>query len=167
MAPLPVTQPGWTLKRLTDYSKNAIIPEVEPQDKFNLYDYQTAAGRNQFKEWTRSLDKPQRAILNNRIKKLAQMGTGCPRGMLTPATGGYTHLLELVVNGKVALRPHLCKGPIDIESEFTFLLGATERDGSLVPPNAPKKAEERRLEVKANPDERRCVHESVPPHAQG
>src|SRR4051812_44038266 len=44
---------------------------------------------------------------------------------------GYTSIYELKIHGNVALRPMLCIGPIDRDSEWTILARAVERDGKL------------------------------------
>ena len=41
-------------------------------------------------------------------------------------------ILKLRVKGNVQLRPMLCRGPIEIDKEFTLLLGACEVGGKLV-----------------------------------
>jgi hypothetical protein len=51
------------------------------------------------------------------------------------------------VNGQVALRPMLCRGPFAMGSEFTFLFGAGERDRKYVPLDAPKQADKNRLDL--------------------
>jgi len=66
--------------------------------------------------------------------------------------------MHLVVNGKVALRPMLCRGPEDMTNEFTFLLGATERDRKYLPRNAPMLADKNRKDLILTP-KNRCRHE--------
>jgi hypothetical protein len=41
------------------------------------------------------------------------------------------HIYKLRLNGDRALRPLLCKGPIDMDREFTLLLGAIEINSVL------------------------------------
>lgn len=54
----------------------------------------------------------------------------------------------------------MCKGPIN-DDEFTILIGAKEEDWELDPADAVARAEERRLEIIEDPDERRMEHERV------
>jgi len=66
--------------------------------------------------------------------------------------------MELAVNGQVALRPMLCRGPFAMQSEFTFLFGVIERDRRYVSPDGPERAEANRLDLLAHA-EKRCEHE--------
>ncbi len=60
---------------------------------------------------------------------------------------------ELCVNGNVALRLLLCKGPQSNlkNEEFTLLFGAAERDRKYIPRDAVMRAEGNRLLVLQNP----------------
>jgi len=51
------------------------------------------------------------------------------------------------------MRPMLCRGPIDNEAEYTFLLGATEKDWKL-PTGAKEQADKRRTIVINDPARR-------------
>ena len=42
-----------------------------------------------------------------------------------------SHIYKLIIHGDRMLRPLLCKGPINMATEFTFLLGAIEAGGVL------------------------------------
>jgi hypothetical protein len=42
-----------------------------------------------------------------------------------------SHIYKLRMNGDWALRPLLCKGPIDMDREYTLLLGAIEVNSVL------------------------------------
>jgi hypothetical protein len=74
---------------------------------------------------------------------------------------GYPHIYKIKINGRVALRPLLCKGPVNMESEFTLLKGAFEVGGKWQPPSAPSDAVTRRQTVERNPNRRRD-HVKVP-----
>jgi len=65
----------------------------------------------------------------------------CPQLVVGPInkTG---HIYKLKVYADVMLRPMLCKGPFDMNSECTFLIGAKEVQGRLIP--GPDKAAENR-----------------------
>ena len=70
-------------------------------------------------------------------------------------------ILKLRVKGNVQLRPMLCRGPIEIDKEFTLLLGACEVGGKLVPRDADAMADRLKHEVKRGPNRRRIKHERV------
>ncbi|SMG63665.1 hypothetical protein BMETH_18341354419, partial [methanotrophic bacterial endosymbiont of Bathymodiolus sp.] len=115
---------------------------MQTTPKFTLYDYLNKNGNNEFKEWTKKLQKNERAKLNARLDMLSLKGSGLFPEILTgtPTSG----ILKLRVKGKVQLRPMLCKGPINIEHEFTLLIGAIERDSKFVPRKADEKANDRK-----------------------
>ncbi len=108
--------------------------------------------------WVDSLpmQKRDRGRLDSKIDMLAKSGDDLSPGLLQNTR--CRHIMELAVNGQVALRPMLCRGPFAMQSEFTFLLGVVERDRRYVPPDAPERAEANRLDLLAHP-EKRCDHE--------
>lgn len=125
---------------------------------FSLFDYTSENGNNEIKEWTSKLQTKERAKLNLKLDMLASKGHELFPHVLTdtPTPG----IQKLRVQGKVKLRPMLCKGPIDNEKEYTLLIGATERDSKFEPKNADKKANERKQIIIKNPN-RRCTHERI------
>lgn len=127
---------------------------------FTLFDYIDRRGDNDFAIWTRNLPKRERAILNQKLDMLATSGADLGPKLLSDTPS--PKIKKIRINGTTALRPMLCKGPIDNDREFTLLLGASERDRKFFPPNALAEAESRRSEVIANPT-RRCMHERIPP----
>jgi len=112
---------------------------------YALFDYIDTRGRNDFKKWTESLQKPQRAKLKNRVDQLAREGSNLFPEMLTGTD--VPGVLKLRISGNVQLRPMLCKGPIDTDTEFTFLLGAIEVQGKLQPKKAAQIANDRKKEI--------------------
>jgi hypothetical protein len=58
------------------------------------------------------------------------------------------HIYKLIIHADVMLRPMLCKGPFDVEAEFTLLVGAKEIQGELIP--GPKVAVENRTILLGN-----------------
>jgi len=116
---------------------------------------------NDFAEWCRELQRPDLARLNRKLKMLADNGPDLGPKLLAGPVKGYAHIYKIIVNGRVALRPLLCKGPIDNNHEFTLLKGAFERDREWVPPNAREVAVGRRAEVINDPNTRRCPHEII------
>jgi hypothetical protein len=63
------------------------------------------------------------------------------------------HIYKLRLNGDRALRPFLCKGPIDMDQEFTLLLGAIEINSVL--DTDPEDAEAIRLGIIADENTRK------------
>ncbi|MEQ1637813.1 MAG: hypothetical protein ABL903_14105 [Methylococcales bacterium] len=126
--------------------------------KFSLFDYTSENGNNEIKEWTKGLQKTDRAKLNAKLDMLALHGSELFPHVLTdtPTSG----IQKLRVKGKVQLRPMLCKGPIDNEKEYTLLIGAMERDSKLVPDKADQIANERKQTIIKN-FTRRCPHERI------
>jgi hypothetical protein len=127
--------------------------------EFALYDYVDGTGRNSFKEWTKTLQKDELAKLNQKLDMLRREPELPPQLLAGPLEG--KPIYKLRINGRVALRPMLCKGPINNDSEFTLLMGATEKDRVLNPVDAVDQAANRRAEVIANPGRRRIPHERV------
>jgi hypothetical protein len=127
--------------------------------KWKLYDYVDARGVNSFKEWSSRLEKTDLARLNSKLDMLGKEPALPPQLLAGPLAG--VPIYKLRINGRVALRPMLCKGPVDKDAEFTLLFGAFERDRKLVPGDAVSQAEARRKKVIASPRQRRCPHERV------
>jgi hypothetical protein len=127
---------------------------------FLLFDYLDFHGRNVMQDWADSLpmQRRDRGRLDSKVDMLERAGDKLPPGLLQSTR--CKHIMELAVNGQVALRPMLCRGPgpFSMQSEFTFLCGAVERDVKYVPPDAPEKAEARRLDLLGHAD-KRCKHE--------
>lgn len=127
--------------------------------KFKLFDYCNSAGGNEFKAWTQALQLVQRGKLNAKLDMLEMLGDG-----LLPVTLTGTDtpgILKLRIKGNVQLRPMLCKGPVDVDEEFSLLVGAIEVDSKLKPLNADVIADGRKKEIRRYPDNRRVKHERV------
>lgn len=127
--------------------------------RWKLYDYVDERGVNSFKEWSSRLEKKDLARLNSKLDMLGKEPTLPPQLLAGPLEG--VPIYKLRINGRVALRPMLCKGPVDKDAEFTLLFGAFESDRKLVPRDAVSQAEARRQNVIANAKQRRCPHERV------
>lgn len=106
-----------------------------------------------------------RAALNQKLDRLHQLDFDLAIGtkLLAGPIAKQRHIYKLVIHGDVMLRPLLCRGPIDPETEYTLLLGAIERGGKL-PKEAPQHAEENRLIVLKDLS-RRVSHERIPRHS--
>jgi hypothetical protein len=110
----------------------------------------------------RRLQKPQRAKLDQKLDMLEQNGPNLSPGLLSgPGVGRQRHIYELKIRGRVALRPLLCKGPIDMENEWTFLVWAEERDNQMRPAGAPEEAERIRSEILRDRTRRRIYDDSA------
>lgn len=128
---------------------------------WNLFDYVDHHGRNDFKDWSEGLQESERAKLNRRLKALEANGPALLPQMLAGPLKGYPHIYKLKMNGRIALRPLLCKGPINNDVEFTLLKGAFEVGNAWQPPTAPSEAVTRRDEVIADSKNRRVQHVKV------
>ena len=95
--------------------------------------------------------------MNQKIDMLEQKGKDLCPGLAGPLLGS-PHLYKIRVNGNVAPRLLLCKGPIHMEAEYTLLLGEFER-GDRLPEGTLERAEAFRHEIIANPHERWSSHE--------
>ena len=126
--------------------------------KYALFDYVTKKGINDLKIWTEKLQKPQRAKLNVRLDMLEQKGPDLFPQILTGTdTAG---IQKLRVPGKIQLRPMLCKGPLNVKTEFTLLIGAIEKQGKLHPKKADQIAARRKKDV-IKDKTRRIKHDRI------
>lgn len=123
-----------------------------------LFDFKDSNGDNLLQIWADRLPMQQRerGRLDSKIDMLKKNGDDLPPGLLQPTKS--RHIKEIAVNGQVALRVMLCRGPFQIRTEFTFLFGSVERDRRYVPRNAPELAEQNRNELILD-HTRRCKHE--------
>jgi|SRR3989304_7091169 len=126
---------------------------------YKLYDYVDNRGNNTIKDWILNLQKPERGRLDLKLALLEKHGLNLGTGLLTESK--LSHIKEIKINGRVALRLMVCKGPIENDKEFTLLFGAIEKDRKLIPNDAVQRAEIRRQEIIANPSSRRCLHEWI------
>lgn len=111
---------------------------------FRVYDIVMHDGANPFMEWARRRQKPERAKLDQKLDMLEMYGADLSVGLLSDTS--HPHIKKIRINGRVALRPLLCRGPTDMQGEFTLLVGCVERDRKL-PPNAIQTAVERRQQL--------------------
>lgn len=122
---------------------------------------QSAIGR-----WLKEKDIPERdrGQLMQKMDMLAMHGTDLLTGVLAgpiaskkyPKKLRPSHIYKLIVHGQRMLRPMLCRGPVDPDGEFTFLIGAIETGGVL--DVDAMDAELRRQEVLADPENRRRLN---------
>ena len=126
---------------------------------FQLFDYCCPDGTNEFKAWTQELQSKERGKLDAKLDMLHRMGIGLLPQVLTGTD--VPGIFKLRAKGNVHLRPMLCQGPIEIDREFSFLIGAIEVGGKLKPSNAAEIAADRKEEIRQDPDNRRVRHERV------
>jgi hypothetical protein len=108
------------------------------------------------KQWCARLQKKDLIRLTQKIDKLAETGHELCPGLAGPLHNSR-HLYKIKVNGNVAVRLLLCKGPICMEAEYTLLMGAFETDDKL-PEGTLEAAEQYRQEIIQDKN-RRCIHE--------
>lgn len=127
---------------------------------FPLYDYVNIQGRNEFKVWSSRLQKTELAKLNERINKLEIYGESLYPDL--PTDSEIPGILKIrITAARVQLRPLLCRGPVNVGKEYTFLFGAKEKGSKWLPPNAPATAQQNRTIITASPQARRTKHERV------
>ena len=108
-----------------------------------IYEFLDRRGCGVVSEWP--LEIRDRARLEEKLGRLRQADFDLLTGLIAGA--GVAKIFKLQVNGAVALRPMLCRGPFNMRGEVTLLVPATERDRKLVPGDAPRMAVERRQEL--------------------
>src|SRR5687768_8937912 len=125
--------------------------------ELTLWDFLSARGKNVILRWVRDerLTKRDRAALNQKLARLRQMDFDLAFGtkLLAGPIQKQRHIYKLVIHSAVMLRPLLCRGPIAVESEYTLLLGAIERNWRL-PAGALQHAEANRLIILNDPSRR-------------
>ena len=128
---------------------------------FDLFDFISESGVNMLGRWARdeSLSRRDRAILNQKLDRLAQMDFDLAWGTKLLAGPVHAQIYKLRVFGDVMLRPLLCKGPKHLDREYTLLTGAVERDGKLRPAQCMVTAAANRELVQKH-EHRRGPHES-------
>lgn len=133
----------------------------ENGDRYALWDFITERGRSILAEWVKDdrLSSRDKAILNGRIDKLAKIDFDQAIGTKLLNGPIYKHVYKMKLKGDVMLRPMLCRGPVDIEAEYTFLLGAVEIGGKL-PKGSKEKAEQNRGTI-LDDHSRRREHEKL------
>jgi hypothetical protein len=103
-----------------------------------IFDAIDANKRSRIAVWLdrEKIGKREIGQLNQKIDMLATSGPSLgPQLLAGPIKSKkkkkVSHIYKLRMNGDRALRPFLCKGPIDMDREYTLLLGAIEVNGVL------------------------------------
>lgn len=138
--------------------------------RFSFYDFVGIKGEerfNEIKKWFFSLQKKHLARLNSKLDQLLSADYGHRPGLneISPhllTDTSEPHIKEIRINCEVAIRLMVCRGPINVENEATFLIGGFERDSMYVPSNILDIAEHRRNIIIEDPS-RRVIHERVDP----
>jgi hypothetical protein len=122
-----------------------------------LFDFVDNKGESVIAAWLvqERITKRDRGQLNLKLDMLALAGAALPPKLLAGPINKQRHIYKLVIHGDMMLRPMLCKGPFDMDSEFTLLLGALEIQSKLIP--SPEKASENR-EILLTDKKRRVPH---------
>ena len=115
-------------------------------------------GSNSIVQWLDGLQKPERARMDRKLQALHKNGPDLSSELLSDTPS--RHIKKIRLNGRVAPRLLLCRGPIR-DHEFTLLFGAFERDRKFVPTNSIERAEENREQVIEDPIKRRTTREST------
>ena len=126
--------------------------------KWKIYDYVDHRTINLIEQWLyQSLQVQERARMIRKLDALRANGPDLSSELLSDTPS--PHIKKLRLNGRVAPRLLLCRGPVDPATEFTLLFGCTERDRVFVPANAIATALEHRDFVTKDPVKRRTRHE--------
>ncbi len=119
-----------------------------------LYEYVDRRGKGAISDW--SLQPSEQALLDLHMRQLKRVtDPNHLPGLFFGARKRAPHIIKIKIGGKIRLRPMVCRGPMDSNREVTILFPAVERNGKLVPLDAPEIAERRRQEILADPRRRR------------
>jgi hypothetical protein len=133
--------------------------------KWRIYEYVDQNGESAIGKWLKENDiqERDRGQLVQKLDMLAMHGMSLPPGLLAGPIKSKTqpkkfqsHIYKLIIHGQRMLRPLLCKGPVDMDGEFTILIGAIETGGVL--DVDAMDAEARRQEVIAGPEHKRRLN---------
>jgi hypothetical protein len=131
-------------------------------DRYKLWDFLDNRFKSVILQWVRDdrLTKRDRAILNQKISRLAQMDFSLAINAKLLAGPIYKHVYKMRMKGDVQLRPMLCRGPVDNDAEYTFLLGTVETGGHL--PAGSKETAENNRTVVLDDHDKRIRHQRIP-----
>ena len=114
-----------------------------------LYEYVDRRGWGVVSTW--DLQRREQTRLDLKLDMLSRVSVETAMGMLDGVRGhGGLFKLKIRVQ-KVQLRPTLCYGPQNTDSELTLLMPAYERNFEWEPSNAPEIAMDRKQEVEHDP----------------
>ncbi|MEI9969484.1 MAG: hypothetical protein WDM87_13005 [Terracidiphilus sp.] len=122
---------------------------------YPVYDFTDNIGKSVIVEWRTGLTARSKGALDSKLNMLAVSGTTLPPRLLAGPIKKTKHIYKLIIHADVMLRPMLCKGPFEMDSECTLLIGAKEIQWKLIP--GPEKAVENR-NILLNDKTRRKAH---------
>lgn len=102
--------------------------------RWRIYEFTEVNGRSTIGTWldAEAVSDRDRGQLVQKMDMLALHGTELLNTLLAGPIKSkrnrkmQSHIYKLIVHGEKMLRPILCKGPVVMDEEFTFLLGAIE-----------------------------------------
>jgi hypothetical protein len=100
---------------------------------FTLYDFVDEDSKNVISSWRDGLTIRSKAQLDNKLHMLEISGSSLPPKLLAGPIKKTGHIYKLIIHADVMLRPMLCRGPFEMDTEFTLLVGAKEIQGKLIP----------------------------------
>jgi hypothetical protein len=100
---------------------------------FSLYDFVDDADKSVIASWRDGLTVRSKAQLDLKLHMLEISGSNLPPKLLAGPINKTGHIYKLKIYADVMLRPMLCKGPFEMDAEFTLLIGAKEIQGKLIP----------------------------------
>jgi hypothetical protein len=127
---------------------------------YPLYDFTDKSGDGVVTTWRNGLTSRSRGALDSKLNMLAISGTELPPRLLAGPIKKTKHIYKLVIHADVMLRPMLCKGPFNMDAEFTLLLGAKEIQWELIP--GPEEAVKNREILLADKTRRRLYEPAKP-----
>jgi hypothetical protein len=127
--------------------------------RWRVYFFLSSRGENVIREWLQREKVPtaQQADFQLKIQLLESGGPDSVPGFITE-TPVAKDIYKAKIKGNkgwMQLRPLLCKGPWIMDSEYTFLLGAIEKDRVLIPKDCKERAQENRRILLADRNRRR------------
>jgi hypothetical protein len=123
---------------------------------WQIYDHVDSRGRNVVEATLDCLDPKARARVHAKIVMLRQYGGDLPTRALSDTD--ERHIKKLRVTGRINWRILICRGPVDVASEFTVIDAVQEKDNKM-PAGATAKAETIRQQISASPKTRRTQHD--------
>jgi hypothetical protein len=129
--------------------------------RWRIYEFLDVRGNSVIGNWLieNAISERDRGQLVMKMDLLARVGPELPPKLLAGPIKSkknprmQSHIYKLIIHGDRMLRPMLCKGPIDLDHEYTMLLGAIEVNFQL--DTDAEEAEENRRLIIADPSRRR------------
>jgi hypothetical protein len=117
---------------------------------FTLFEFASDAGKGVITKWLKK-HPTHRPFAKAKTDRIRKYGVGSEETLSFCCHEG-DGIWKLKVRGATPeFRPHLCKGPLQMEAEATFLATAIEEDFELDPSDVKKTAIARRSSVKDDP----------------